>query len=147
MRSQVEAFRLFHGVDPSDVEEFKCWLPGELVLMGVAIDTGYTVTVKDSEKEYNQQYVHDHRDDVLIYRRAKDYEPPDRVMRVHKTCWLLGKWLGASFVDERGRIREVSGRGMRAISPTKKILFALGGDGVRYVIMGGKFRITDWMYD
>ena len=149
MRSQVAAYRQFHGVDPEHISVTPgFWFPGELVLLGAATDTGYRVDVKGSEKEYNKESVHDHKDGVKLYRRARRGELPDKVMPVKSTCWKLGKWLGATYLDEDdGRQREVAAGRLRAISPSKKILFICDSKGVKYVIMGGKFRITDWMYD
>jgi hypothetical protein len=147
VKSQVKAFERFHGIEPDSYEEKRLWVPGGLVYMGPAIDTGYRVVTRDSEKTENQEYVHDHKDGVKLWRRPRGRENPDKRMRPPRTCWLLGVWLGCTYLHRDGRKKEIGGRRLKAIAPNEKILFALGPKGVEYVIMGGKFRITDWMYD
>lgn len=147
MKTQIKAFERFHGIEPESYEERRTWVPGKLVHVGTVTDTGYRVVTPGSEKTYNQEYVHDHKDGVKLYRRARGRENPDRNMRPPLNCWLIGVWLGCTYIDREGKQRELSGRRMKAIAPNEKTLFALGPDGVEYVITGGKFRITDWMYD
>lgn len=147
MKSQVEAFRLFHGIDPEYVEERRVWMPGSLVLLGPALDTGYRITTRGSKKDWDQEYVHDHKDGVKLYRRARRGESFHRRMTPPKACWLLGAWLGCTYLDLDGEQHEIPGSRLRAIAPNKRTLFVLGPKGVKYVITGGRFRITEWMYD
>lgn len=147
MKSHAAAFEQFHGIEPETYEEKRLWVPGELVLLGVGVDTGYRIVTSGSNKDRDQEYVHDHKDGVKVYRRARNGERHDRRMRPAKTCWLLGAWLGCTYVGANGKQKEVPGKRLRAVAPNQKTLFALGPRGVEYVIMGGNFRITDWMYD
>jgi len=141
----------FHG-DPTacdEVENLNVWVPGGLVRVGACIDSGYCVTDRASKKD--GRYVHDHKAGVKLYRRAKPNEKPDVTYRnFPRQLFVLGDWLGCTVIDEEtGRTREIAGSSrIRAASPDGKKLVAVHvTKGVLYVIQGGKFRITDWMYD
>lgn len=149
MKKQVEHYEQFHGVEPESVEERRLWIPGKLVRLGRAVDVGYVILDGRSEKQPGQQYVHDHKEGVHVYRRARSNEQPDRTYKPVKTVTVLGGWLGCTYVDDRGNLREIKGsQRSRCTTPDGKRLYVVHlSRGVEYVIVGGGFRITDWMYD
>lgn len=139
-------FEEFHGYEPDRSREARLWVPGGLVLLGTAIDTGYDVQDKRSSK--SGRYIHDHRCcGVKVYRRAKAGERPTKTYNNWPNEMVkLGRWLGCTYRDASGEEFEISGKGLRAFAAGEKILALVGPKGVELVITGGDFKIKDWMY-
>jgi hypothetical protein len=135
----------FHGVEPSRVDEKKMWVPGELVLMGDAVDVGYKA--KDHRSTKGQgPYVHDHDSGVRVFRRAKHGEKPDKVWTNFPTeLTVMGKALGFTYRDSSGRHHEVKGGGTLCTTPSRRVLVVVGSAGVKYLIEGGNMHVSDWI--
>jgi len=135
----------FHGVEPSRIDEKKMWVPGELVLMGDAVDVGYKA--KDHRSSKGQgPYVHDHDSGVRVFRRAKHGEHPDKVWTNFPTeLTVMGKALGFTYRDNSGRRHEVKGGGTLCTTPSRRVLVVVGSAGVKYLIEGGNMHVSDWI--
>lgn len=144
-----DPYRAFHGVDPSQVEERKTWVPGELVLLGSAVDVGYRAKDRHSNKGRGP-YVHDFGGGVRAFRRARKSEHVDKVWRNFPTnLTVLGQALGFTYQDANGRTREVKlGKTKRlSTTPSRRVLVVVGSKGVEYVIEGGNMHVADWIRD
>lgn len=138
----------FHGDGGAcdDYTDTKLWMPGPIVLMGTAADCGYDVVDQRSKKD--GRYVHDHKANVKLYRRARGNERPSRTLSPPSQVFVLGNWLGCTY-DDGAVERELAGSSrIKACTDNGKRLFAIHSTkGCLYVISGGSFRIRDWMYD
>jgi hypothetical protein len=119
-----------------------------MVLLGPCVNVGYGIIDEESSKD--GMYIHDHKDGVRLYRRVRNGEKPSLSVRSFpKEQFVLGDWVGCTYLDEDGRKKEIKGSTRTlAITPDGKRLFVFHkSKGVLYLIKGGKFRITNWMYD
>jgi hypothetical protein len=144
-----QAYVRFHGVPPSQVDTLRGWVPGPLVLIGTGLDIGYGVQDLSSEKE--GKYVHDFGRSVKIYRRAKEGEPADVVLRSFPhDLMVLGSNLGFTYKGDDGRKHEVKGstrKKLCATLPDRRKLVVVGPGGVEFMAWGGRMRIENWIYD
>jgi len=138
-------YQTFHDTTPDAVLEGKIWVPGELELLGSCIDCGYSVQHESSKEGH---YVHDHKDGVKIYRRARAGGRVDLNMRSFpREAVVLGKFLGATWRDAGGKTHEIKGAGYLTAPTTRMLAVVKQGSGVEYVIKGGSMRVDDWIYD
>jgi hypothetical protein len=140
-------YHTFHGVEPSKMIEGRMWVPGELVLMGMALDVGYGISEPCSSKD--GWYVHDFGRGVKAYRRAEEGEQADKTYRRFPTeLMVLGYALGFTYEDGDS-IYEVKGSNRKklAVTPNKKTLVIVGSSGVEFLMTGGNMRVTDWIRD
>jgi hypothetical protein len=142
----VDRYAAFHGVEPSKYKDTRLWMPGKVTLVGQCIDCGYSITDRRSNK--SGRYVHDHEGRVKLYARANPGDPVSKTMTPPKQVFVLGNWLGCTFKDRDGE-HEINGSStIKACTDNGKRLFAVHvTKGCLYVISGGSFKITDWMYD
>lgn len=141
------AYHEFHGVEPNRVDSKRAWVPGELVLLGDGVDVGYQAIDHSSTKGPGP-YVHDFGSGVRAYRRARQGERPDKVVRdFPKDLTILGKALGFSYRGDNGELIEVKGGARQlATTPDRRVL-VLVGKGVDYLIEGGNMHVADWIRD
>lgn len=139
-------YERFHGVPPDRVEERKGWVPGEMVLLGQAIDEGYIAKDRRSSKG-DGPYVHDNGSGVRVWRRAKSGETPNKVWSNFPTeLTLIGAALGFTYRDDNGKLHEVSGRGKEMHTPkSRRMVIITDKTGVKYVIEGGNLYVDDWI--
>jgi hypothetical protein len=144
-------YEVFHGVEPEEcIEMSRTWVPGSLVCLGRCVDVGYGIKEANSTKE--GRYVHPEdeiSDGVKVYRRARSGERPDKTWTTFpKDLMVMGWFLGLTVEGDDGK-KEIKGsqRKWACATPDKKKFIVVGRDGVEYVVMGGRFRITDWIRD
>jgi hypothetical protein len=146
----VDHYRMFHGVPPSEVIEGEVWVPGGMVFIGTGKDVGYGISNPDSFKD--GWYVHDFGAGVKIYRRPRRGERADKTWRNFPSQLTnLGWNLGFTYNDggPNGPMKEVKGSRTKhlAVTPNRKTLVVLDGVGVLYLMEGGAMRVDDWIRD
>jgi hypothetical protein len=145
-----DLYDTFHGVEPNRIEEARVWVPGDLVLLGPCIDVGYQIRDKRSTKD--GRYVHDHKDKVKVYRKARKGEKVSKRYapgRFPRELMVLGIGIGFTYRDHNGEEIEVRGTRDKRLctNASGKLLALVDGRGVNYVICGGSMRVRDWIYD
>jgi hypothetical protein len=154
-RAIVDRYRRFHGVEPEEIEDTSAWVPGDLVLLGECLQVEYGVIDKQSTKEgvYYHQHAREEKGSgpaVSIYRRARAGETSDLSYSSFPTSFMvLGNWQGARYLDAKGAEKRLAASSaMRSATPDGKRLCVIHpSKGLVYLVKGGKFRITDWMFD
>jgi len=142
----AERYERFHDVEPDSVTDTRLWMPGAISLMGTCLDCGYSITDRRSKK--SGRYVHDHEGSVKLYKRAGRGDRVSKTMSPPKQVFVLGSWLGCTYVDDGKEIELRGSKAIKACTDNGKRLFAIHKTkGCLYVISGGSFKITDWMYD
>lgn len=139
-------YERFHGVPPDRVEERRGWIPGEMLLLGQAVDEGYKAKDRRSNKG-DGPYVHDNGSGVRVWRRAKRGETPDKIWSNFPTdLTLMGAALGFTYRDRDGKLHEVNGRGKEMHTPeSRRMIVITDRTGVKYVIEGGNLYVDDWI--
>lgn len=145
--SIAQRYKEFHGVEPNSYSDVRLQMPDRLVTVGQCLDCGYAVTDRRSSK--SGRYVHDHEGRVKLYEAVNGRGRGTPLRNPPKQLIVLGSWLGCTFKDRDGEEHEIAGSSaIKACTDNGKRLFAIHRTkGCLYVIKGGDFRITDWMYD
>lgn len=146
----LDLYETFHGTEPRSVTAQRVWVPGDLALLGPCLDVGYGIVDRSSNK--SGRYVHDHKNAVKVYRRAKAGERVAKSYapgRFPTDLVVLGQGIGFTYQGASGDRVEVPGTtGKRLCTNSKgNMLVCVDKGGVKYVIRGGKMRVSDWIYD
>lgn len=145
-----EAYIRFHGVEPDSMDEGQFWVPGPMVYLGPCIDIGYRPPRESEKGQYH--YVHDHKDGVKVYCRPdaapSDAKPSIHYKRFPSEIWALGYNIGFTYKDRfDGGEYEVEGSSRRKLCTDEggKKLYVVDGEGILFLVKGGKLEVTDWI--
>lgn len=150
-RSIVDEYRRFHGKNPdAGATRRRGFWPGPMRAIGAGVTIGYGIVDPQSDKEARVKYVHDFGAKVTVWKRSTvEKADKDFTWKAPKAVWILGRFLGLSYRDDRGRVVEVKGKSGEKLAwfGKRKALIVLGARGVELVAQGGKMRVTDWIRD
>jgi hypothetical protein len=147
--SAVSRYEEFHGVEPAEFQAGKLWVPGDLTLIGEAVEVNYQIIDPDSDKELNQVYFHDHGPRVKVYKRCERGERADLSYSTFpKDLVVLGSFPGLTLHTDDGHTEEIPGSQKKLVAaPDRRRLVIVDARGVLYLIKGGKLKVEDWIYN
>lgn len=147
MTSARQRYRVFHGAEPTYWMDGYIESPVRVESIGKVDTVGYSIMDRNSSKD--GRYVHDHKANVFVYKA--DARNGTRDIPIPQQLVVLGWWLGMTYYElgKNGSKKEVTGNRNNLLCTngpgTRLYVINKSSKKVRFIIFGGRMRVSDWI--